>query len=284
MSQTIYGDIYILINFSMDFLSLYILTFLTHDKVRLARMCIGAGIGAIYALLSLLPQEYEFLQVVTNILTSLTVCFAAFGFCSLRAYIKRVFLFYCVSFLSGGFMSAIYYFAGRLIRDRDVLINGRVEDIYADIPLWVFALCALVCALIAIIWGRVTSRGGQISVVTVRVESKSITHEFDGLVDSGNLLTDPLGGLPVIIVSAETADRLFPPEIRRGNIDVHTLRGCVRLIPYQTPSGEGMTLGYIAKRVEINGREVGAVLACPDGISESFEGHASIVPSCLVSR
>lgn len=283
MSQTIYGDIYILINFSMDFLSLYILTFLTHDRVRLLRMCVGASIGAVYALLSLLPQGNEFLQAVTNILVSMTVCFAAFGFGSLHAYIKRVFLFYCVSFLSGGFMSAIYYFAGKLIRDRDVLINGRVEDIYADIPLWVFALCALICALIAIIWGRVTSRSKQISVVTVRVESDNASHEFDGLVDSGNLLTDPLGGLPVIIVSAETAERLFPPEIRRGDIDVHTVRGRVRLIPYQTPSGEGMTLGYIAKRIEINGCEVGAVLACPDGMSEGFEGHAAIVPSCLLS-
>lgn len=283
MSQTIYGDIYILINFSMDFLSLYILTFLTHDRVRLWRMCVGASIGAVYALLSLLPQENEFLQAVTNILVSMTVCFAAFGFGSLHAYIKRMFLFYCVSFLSGGFMSAIYYFAGKLIRDRDVLINGRVEDIYADIPLWVFALCALICALIAIIWGRVTSRSKQISVVTVRVESDNASHEFDGLVDSGNLLTDPLGGLPVIIVSAETAERLFPPEIRRGDIDVHTVKGRVRLIPYQTPSGEGMTLGYIAKRVEINGCEVGAVLACPDGMSENFEGHAAIVPSCLLS-
>lgn len=283
MSQTIYGDIYILINFSMDFLSLYILTFLTHDRVRLLRMCVGASIGAVYALLSLLPQGNEFLQAVTNILVSMTVCFAAFGFGSLHAYIKRVFLFYCVSFLSGGFMSAIYYFAGKLIRDRDVLINGRVEDIYADIPLWVFALCALICALIAIIWGRVTSRSKQISVVTVRVESDNASHEFDGLVDSGNLLTDPLGGLPVIIVSADTADRLFPSEIRRGDIDVHTVRGRVRLIPYQTPSGEGMTLGYIAKKVEINGSEVGAVLACPDGMSENFEGHAAIVPSCLLS-
>lgn len=283
MSQTIYGDIYILINFSMDFLSLYILTFLTHDKVHLSRMCVGAGIGAVYALVSLLPLENQLLQAITNVLVPMAVCFAAFGFGSLRAFVKRVFLFYCVSFLSGGFMSAIYYFAGKLISDRDVLINGRVEDVYADIPLWVFALCGLICALIAIVWGRITSKGRQISVVTVRVKSDICIREFDGLVDSGNLLTDPLGGLPVIIVSAETADSLFPPEIRSRSIDARTVGGRVRLIPYQTPSGEGMTLGYIAEKIEINGREVGAVLACPDSMSDSFDGHAAIVPSCLLS-
>lgn len=277
MEQTIYGDIYILINFSMDFLCLYAVSLLTHDRVRIGRLSLAALIGAIYALVSLLPHKSEALRMLTDIPISTVICFVAFGYYNVKLFVKRVFLFYCISFLTGGFMSAIYYFAGKLLNGRDVVIGGRVEDVYSEIPLWIFGVCAVVCAIIAIVWGRMTSRSRHISRASVKIVSDGKTCELHGLVDSGNLLTDPLGGLPVIVVSAPVADLLFP-----NALDGDCKGSRIRIIPYRTTAGEGMTLGYIPELTEINGRAVGAVLACPDRSAKSFDDCEAIVPASLL--
>lgn len=277
MEQTIYGDIYILINFSMDFLCLYAVSLLTHDKVRIGRLSLAALIGAIYALVSLLPYEIRLLRTLTDILVPIAICFVAFGYYNIKLFVKRVFVFYCISFLTGGFMSAVYFFAGKLLNGRDVVIGGRVEDVYSEIPLWVFGVCAVICAIIATLWGRISSRDKHISRASVKIVSDGKICELHGLVDSGNLLTDPLGGLPVIVVSAPVADLLFPVDL-----DGDYRGGRIRIIPYRTTVGEGMTIGYIPDLTEINGRAVGAVLACPDRSVKSFEDCEAIVPASLL--
>ena len=48
MEEEIYADVLFIINFSMDFLSLYIVGRLMHFKMEARRVIFGASVGALY--------------------------------------------------------------------------------------------------------------------------------------------------------------------------------------------------------------------------------------------
>lgn len=287
--QTIYGDIYFLINFSMDFLCLYLVSAILHTKVGTVRLSLAAAVGAAYALAALLPYRSLPLRLLCDLLTPFTVCFIAFGFGKPGLFIKRTALFFAVSFTSGGIMTALYYFVNKFLKSREIVINGSVETVYSEIPLWVFVLCAAFCALLSVIWSRISAKAAKTAVAHISVTSPNGRHEFDALVDSGNLLTDPLGGLPVIIVEKSLAVEIMPSEIGRLAFSFSLSSGktdgfgkSLRLIPYKSISGSGVAVGYIPDSVAVNGNEVAAVIASINEDGRDFSGYRAIVPSALL--
>ena len=48
MKQTLYGDVLFLVNFSMDFLTLYITALILHRSVKKRRFVLSAAIGGVY--------------------------------------------------------------------------------------------------------------------------------------------------------------------------------------------------------------------------------------------
>lgn len=287
--QTIYGDIYFLINFSMDFLCLYLVSAILHTKVGTVRLSLAAAVGAAYALAALLPFRSLPLRLLSDLLTPFTVCLIAFGFGKPTLFIKRTALFFAVSFTSGGVMTALYYFANKFLKSREIVINGSVETVYSEIPLWVFALCAALCALLSVIWSRISAKAVKTAVARVGVISPTGKHEFDALVDSGNLLTDPLGGLPVIIAEKSLAVEIMPTEIGRlalsfslSPAETESIGKSLRLIPYKSISGSGLAVGYIPESITVNGNKVAAVIASINEDGRDFSGYRAIVPSALL--
>ncbi|MBR6795203.1 MAG: sigma-E processing peptidase SpoIIGA, partial [Clostridia bacterium] len=60
MEQVIYGDVFFLVNFSMDFLALFITGKLNHAAVPLWRLVLGGTLGGLYATVALfLPSHIE---------------------------------------------------------------------------------------------------------------------------------------------------------------------------------------------------------------------------------
>jgi len=64
------------------------------------------------------------------------------------------------------------------------------------------------------------------------------------LVDSGNLLVDPLSGVPVLVAEADALAACLPPALWRaavaGKAEEAALAGAVRLLPYHVVGGGGL--------------------------------------------
>lgn len=281
-----YGDVYFLINFSMDFLSLFLTAKILHLPIRTGRMAFAAAVGGAYAVAALLPGLYGWLSTLIGLAVPALLCFIAFQSGRFRRFCLILAVFWGISFLTGGLMSALYYAVNRLLGPRRVIVNGTVQTVYSQIPLWVFALLALACALISLIWGRIAGRRRGSAACRLAIGQSGVEYALDGLIDSGNLLTEPFGGLPVILLTADRMRSLLPESLHAvffGGAGVGELSGDlaarIRLIPYRGVGGGGLIYGFLPDRITVDGKEVRACVASTDG--RDFSGYDAIVPACF---
>lgn len=285
MEQVIYGDVYLIVNFTMDYLALYLTAKAVKHPPTPLRLAIGASLGAIYSLAALFLPDENPLSLFTAFAIPILLILAALGWQgSIRAMLTPLAAFWVISFLLGGAATAVSYLVGKWA-NREALIGGQVEQLPGDLPYWSVLLVALLAG--AVVSFLLRGRKKLPSTVTLTIgEDGATVATLTGLVDSGNLLTEPISGRAVILVDRKSADFL-PPELAFLPTGAPpTLTPRLRLIPYSTPSGEGILYGYLPKRVTVNGKERSACVAIadlPQGDSQNGKGKTeAIVPASLL--
>lgn len=286
MKEVIYADVYFLINFSMDFLALFVTARLLRLKQKTIRMCVAAALGGIYATVSLVAFT-KGQETLLNVAIPTLMCVIAFGITKIGQVVKNTFLLFAVSFLIGGGMTALYYVINRFLESRKIYINGTIDTLYSDIPVWLLAMLAVLCALVSFAWGRITRASAEKRKVEVVVREGKREVRFSALCDSGNLLYEPFGGLPVIIVGEKIMQSIVSEDIfevcfvgkkTSGNME-QTRK--LRIIPAVTVGGDELLSGYVPDSVLIDGVEKKACIAY-DRTGRDFGGCDAIVPSCMV--
>lgn len=278
--QVIYADVYFIVNFSMDFLALFITCKLRKIPLRLFRTVFGAAVGSLYAVVSLsFNGKGNILTFLLSVAVPFLMCYIAFGGGRPLYYLINVASFWIVSFVMGGMMTAIYYFAGKLLSSKEIYINGTTYTLYSDIPLWIFIAAAFACALITVVWNRFAAKKAECREVTFFVEDGAVSISERALCDSGNLLVEPISGLPVIILSGELMEKIAPGLEKLS--DGLSYRK-IRIIPYNTLTGSGILYGYIPDCVKIDGNIKKACLCSGRELSKPFDGYNVIVPASLL--
>ncbi len=280
MEQVIYGDVYLIVNFTMDYLALY----LTAKAVKLPpkplRIAIGASLGALYSLIALFLPDQNPLSFFTAVTIPFLLILVAFGWKdSLRDTLRPLAAFWIISFLLGGAATAVSYLVGRWA-DREALIGGQVEALPGELPYWGILLVALIVGAILSLLFRGRKKLPSTATLTIG-EDATTAIALTGLVDSGNLLTEPLSGTAVILVDRSSA-AFLPPELaflQTGKSPTLTPR--LRLIPYSTPTGEGILYGYLPKYVTVNGKSRSACVAIAD-LPQADGRQDAILPASLL--
>lgn len=284
----IYGDVFFLVNFSMDFLALYLTAKLSHASLTFWRLVLGGALGGLYATVALfLPSSVE---AFATLLFPFFLSAVVFGVSRVTALVKRALLFFAVSFVMGGVMTAVYYYAGRLLSEKGIYINGEVETVYSDLPLWAIGLCAAWAAFIASVFSRYAKKKASCrsAVLTLSDGGRCVT--LSSLVDSGHFLEEPIGHLPVIVVTKKTMEALLPPGFLPDFLNLaadlsrfsEKERLKFRFVPIVTVGHEGLLRGYLPDSVLVAGEEKKALVVC-DETAEDFEGFEAILPPSLLS-
>ncbi len=276
IKTTVYGDVLFVINFSMDILSMYISGKILHLDMKKRELIFSCIIGGIYGVLSLLIKN-AFLSVIMNISVYLLMCFIAFPKVRLSQYIKLCFLFWSVSLLMGGAVTWCYSFIDRFA-------SGAVssQSPARKMPLYLFLLTVLFCAVSAFITGKIFSKNKDIKDAVVYVLFDGRCVEAHVLVDSGNLLTDPLSGLPVILVTDEKF-KAVTGESSDTLLQNGKLISKIRFIPASSAGGDTMLYGVVSDVVlkKAKGKEVpykAVIAVCKNSGFADFDG---VFPLCL---
>ena len=282
----VYADLLFLINFSMDFLCLYLSVRLLHLKRFVGRMLIAAAIGGLYSVIALFLEVGSGLALAVDLGTCVLMCAVCaagkgVGFGRLMLLCGT---YFGISALMGGGMTALY----QLLNRADLPLGEVQGD---GISAWMFLALAVVCALMALFGSRLFSRQKAMRTCIVHVRIESATWELSGLCDSGNLLCDPISGTPVIVADRSTWLQRLPEELR-SLVESGGRESCtgaqakrVRLIPMQTAQGSTLAVALLPDEimlVEQNGkrRTVHALIA-PSGQPLPADHHA-IVPLTLM--
>jgi stage II sporulation protein GA (sporulation sigma-E factor processing peptidase) len=286
MEEEIYADVLFIINFSMDFLSLYIVGRLMHLRMSAGRVIFGASLGALYGVLELLWTETSFKKTAVTLGVLCLMCLVAFGYGSFRTCVTAVALTFGVSMLIGGLMTWAFLKLGNGTSYLE--IGGTIATVYGDLPVWKFAVFALLSALVTWGLGKIFRRKRSLRTCLLRVRFGREERVLAALVDSGNLLEDPVSGTPVIFLKGKAA-KLLPKGLlaaMKNGTDSLTLpeAGRLRVIPGTTVSGSGLLLAAVPDGISLRaGREweERRALVAVDFTGGDYGGFEALVPEAL---
>ena len=289
MNETLYGDVLFLVNFSMDYLTLFLTAKLLHRKVRPLRFTVSAVIGGIYGVAACFMGGQLIFKLIIDIAVSLLMCYISYE----KNLLPCCALFYMSGCLLGGAMTAVYSLLNRFGSSKTVFVNGSYKSVQGDIPLGYMAVIAVIAGGIALLLGKFSEKKRAVSEVGFSVVCDGNAVQFHGICDSGNLLTDSLSGMPVIVMTPSAAVSAVPPYLKEifsdGRIESLTsfppdVASKVRLIPINTAGGDGILLGYRPERVIIEGVEKDAVIARGSGSlnTENYGGSDALIPASLL--
>ena len=194
--ETVYADSLFALNAAIDYLVLLSAGKLCALPLRRGRMALGAAWGGVYAVLAAVWPQY-FALVTVKLASGALMALIAFG--PGKRTLKAVAAVYAVSAAFGG---AVYAAAGLAGTPAE---PGRYVPVSLRVLLLSFALSYAAISLVFRRAGRRTERA--ISAVELHLGERSV--RFSALIDSGNELTDPVSGDPVLIAEADTLAPLF---------------------------------------------------------------------------
>ena len=205
MKQVIYADIIFLLNFCMDFLALFAAGRILGLKMSAFRLVLASSLGALYCIFTFL-YDYSILpEIIINILVSVIMCFIAYSINSLIKFTKIFVIFYAACFMLGGGIEALYYLSG-MVKTEDI-IGG--PDINSSFTFHTVIIFAVVSTLIIIFAGTLFKRRSGVSDTEIIIGFMGREVRVYTIIDSGNLLYEPISSLPVIVVTLQSAANLF---------------------------------------------------------------------------
>jgi len=194
--KTVYIDVYFLINFCVDAMSLALALKYMKINTSFARIIISATVGALYAVLGVLLSELEMLM--------LPIGFVIFFVMIINVTMKMRFVrrakftvaFLVLQILIGGFVYFSYTFLDRVLGEGEI-ITGEV----GNRRLLIWSLIVLLCyGVVKVLIGVFRTNDSE-KVVRLCVGFSGREISFDALVDTGNLAIDPTSGDPVVLLS-----------------------------------------------------------------------------------
>lgn len=295
MEIEVYADLLFLINAGMDGLCLLLTGKLLHHRVKAWRVAVGAVLGGVYAVAALLlPDMGQAPSLLCDLGMCITMCAVVFGE-KRRGWFKGILatagVYFALSMALGGVMTALYHLLNRA--GIASLLAGLSEGGGDGLGSWLFLVLVLIGGGVSLWGGRLLRRSRAVRVCTVTVELDGKTATLRGLVDSGNLLRDPMGGRVVICAEEKVMRKLLSPslaavmsgasphEVRLSSADARR----VRVIPAGTAAGEGLLYGFIPDRITLTaegdnqGREIDAAVAVTPIPTEGVE---ALIPPELV--
>lgn len=291
MEQTVYVDLFFLINFSMDFLCFFITSKILGGPIRFWRMALASAVGGIYANVALFLPLSGGTSLAADLLACAAICLITYGRRGEgRALPSYILVYTAVAMTLGGFMTAFFNLLNRS--------GWGGEDAGIDpdgISVWLFALLAGISGAVTLIGGRFFSKKTARKSATVTLCYNGKSMRLLAMTDTGNLLREPIGGKPCLLADTDSLRPILPEEIliaaKRGNtffpdrVSVKDAKN-IRLVPTRTASGEGILLALRMERIVVDGgsgaREVDAVVALAE-LGKSAGGYRVLLPSELLA-
>ena len=278
MRTVLYADVLFLINFGMDFISLWLTLLIVHKPSRAAGLFAASFAGGVYGVLSVLIDAGRVLSLISGIAVSaLMILIAVPGRQSLRFYIRATLILWGVGALIGGIVTALCSFGGK----GDVMIASH------NAP---FFLLALAGAVSSVFVKLVTSFKGRRSC-SIKVVMCGKSAELDGLVDTGCLVKEPVSGAPVVFISTERAKGLITRDtslLSRGIDSMEDLsadlRRRARIVSVGTTEGNRLALCVFPDLICIkkNKRSFSVRAAVVFEKCDGYGGCAALVPASLL--
>ena len=207
--MTVYLDIVFLENLLMNYIIIYASGVVIKAEVKKLRLFIASSVGAIYTIVMYLDVIPIYSNFIMKIVLSIVIVYISFKPKTVKKLIKEIVIFYLVSFVFGGCVFALMYFLKPQMAE---IRNGVFVGAY---PLKVAIIGGMIAFIIIQASFKIVktkiSKKDMIYDMEIIINKKTV--KIKALLDTGNLLKDPLTGLAVIVVEHKSLYTIIPKDI-----------------------------------------------------------------------
>ena len=207
--MTIYIDVVLIENLIMDYIILLASGLILKIKIKHIRLILASLLGAVYSIIAYMGILELYSSILLKIILSIIIVYIAFNPQSIKKMWKDLLIFYLTSFVFGGAAFALIY----IIRPQDILMrNGLFLGTY---PLKTVMLGGIVAFTIIItaftVVKRKISKKDMFCTIEIKLNGKNI--KANAMIDTGNMLKEPITNTPVVVVEHTLLYQCMPKEI-----------------------------------------------------------------------
>lgn len=235
---TVYVDVLITVNIFIDFLLILCVKKLLDVRASLLRVILGSLLGGVFSLAALLPKLPFGLNLLSDLVFAALIVLSSLGFGGLRVFLRRVAVYFGLSFAFCGLMVFVY----TTFHPKGMEIYN--DTVYFNISPFLLIILTLVCYYTTRLLKRLTKGVRGKSTCNIEISMGGVETSFLAAVDTGCTVKEPFSGDYVIIAEE---------EILR---DLRLRDDTIRIIPFESLGGKGILRGYRADSVRINGKRL----------------------------
>ena len=259
--MTIYIDVVFFENLIMNTIILIATGIILKQKMKWIRIILGGSLGAIYSIMTYISSLQIYSNLILKIILSILIIYIAYNPQTVKQLWKSILIFYLTSFVFGGAAFALIY----IVKPQEILMkNGLFLGTY---PLKTVILAAVVAFIILITAFTIVkskiSKKDMFCEIEVELNNKII--ETKAMIDTGNLLKEPITNTPVIILEHTLLYDCMPKEILNNLENIlggdfeqipekikQEYVSKLKLIPFSSLGKQnGMLVGIKASKVKI---------------------------------
>lgn len=258
--MTIYVDVVLLENLCMNYIILFGTGYIIRLKIKHLRILLSSLIGAIYAILAYAGIFPMYANIFVKIVLSICMVYIAFYPKNIKGMVKELIVFYLVSFALGGCAFALLY----IVRPQDIFMKDGVY--IGTYPIKIALLGGIVGFIVTYIAFKVVktrmTKNELIYDMVIKIKDKELTTKV--MLDTGNMLKDPISNMPVVLVEKSILYPILPKELLENsknilggdfkeNEDINNeYRTRLRIIPFTSVGKQnGMMLGIKVDEIKI---------------------------------
>ena len=259
--MTIYIDVIIVENLIMNYIILYATGTISKAKISYLRIFCSSLIGAIYAITEYTFKLNIYSNVIIKTILSVIIIYVAFNPQNIKKMCKQLIIFYVTTFTFGGIATYLIY----VLKPQNIIIkNGIYVGTYVLKVIFIGAIIGTIILFIAFkqVKNKITKKD-MICKIKIKINGKEKT--LDAMVDTGNMLKEPITGTPVAVVERTSLYDLLPKEILNNtesilggdfqNIPEDIKREYIpklKIIPFASLGKQnGMLVGIKPEKIEI---------------------------------
>lgn len=264
--MTIYLDIILCENLLMNYIILFATYVIIKPKTKhpQIRIILSSLLGSIYAIIVYLNILSIYTNLLAKITLSVVMVYIAFAPPNVKQLLKQILIFYLVSFIFGGCTFALIYF---LKPENVEMKNGVFVGMY---PIRVGLIAGVIAFIITQIAFKINKSklNNKNTFIEIELYNKNKMTKARALLDSGNMLKEPISQKPVIVVEKTTLSKIIPEEVLNyiekivGGDDqkkneMQEYLSKIRMVPFMSLGKEnGMLIGIRLDKIKINTEDI----------------------------
>ena len=207
--MTIYIDVVFIENLIMNYIILFATSIIIKVKVKHIRLILASSLGAIYSIIAYMSILEMYSSVILKIILSVIIVYISYNPQNVKNMWKYLVIFYMTSFVFGGAAFALIY----IVKPQDILMkNGLFLGTY---PLKTIILGTIVAFVVIVTsFKLVKSKISKKDMFcTIKININKVEIETKAMIDTGNLLKEPISNTPVIVVEHTLLYDCMPKKI-----------------------------------------------------------------------